>query len=122
MSAEPAHAATRAASGDAPFVRVRAVTPEQVREGALLGAETENGGRVCLGRINGAVFAVKDSCPHREYPLSEGSLYANGELECCWHGATFDCRTGAVVRGPAETPLVRYEVDERDGALWVRRA
>lgn len=80
----------------------------------------ENGGRLCLGRHAGALFAVKDSCPHSEYPLSEGTLYADGKLECCWHGATFDCRSGAVLKGPAEYPLVRYEIEERGGVIWAR--
>lgn len=123
MNREPAAArvATPSDASGVPFVRVRGATSDQVAEGTLVAAELENGGRLCLGRTDGALFAVKDSCPHREYPLSEGTLYANGELECCWHGATFDCRSGAVIRGPAESPLVRYELEERDGAIWARR-
>lgn len=85
-------------------------------------AQHANGTALCLGRHDGVVFAVKDSCPHSEFPLSEGSLYANGELECSWHGARFDCRNGKVLRGPAEEDLVRYEVEEREGTIWVRRA
>ena len=81
----------------------------------------ESGGRLCLGRHAGVLFAVKDSCPHNEYPLSEGTLYPDGKLECCWHGATFDCRSGAVLRGPAEDPLVRYEIEDRGGVIWARR-
>ena len=102
------------------FSRVAGVRAEDVAEGALKAAAMENGGRLCLGRFQGALFAVKDSCPHREYPLSEGTLYADGKLECCWHGATFDCRSGEVLGGPAEAPLVRYEVMEKDGASEAR--
>ena len=104
------------------FVRVEGLGASDVDDGALVPASLPNGTRVCVGRHDGALFAVKDHCTHAEFPLSEGTLYANGELECCWHGARFDCRTGAVLRGPAEEPLVRYEIEERDGALWVRRA
>ena len=106
------------------LVRVEGITAAAVESGTLYSATLPNGNRLCIGRhADGEkVFAVKDSCPHQEYPLSEGTLYENGELECCWHGARFDCRTGAVLRGPAEHPLVRFDVEERDGALWVRRA
>lgn len=103
------------------FARVVGLKAEHVAEGALVAATTENGGRLCLGRSGGVLFAVKDSCPHREYPLSDGTLYAEGKLECCWHGATFDCWTGRVLGGPAETGLVRFELEERDGDLFARR-
>lgn len=123
MSAAPAGpsgaAGTAGPDGFAPLTGVRA---DDVADGRLSTGTLPNGTRLCVGRHRGALFAVKDECTHAEYPLSEGSLYANGELECCWHGARFDCRTGAVLRGPAEEPLVRFEVEERDGALWVRRA
>lgn len=106
------------------LVRLEGIAATAVESGALYSATLPNGNRVCIGRHADGLsfFAVKDSCPHREYPLSEGTLYANGEIECCWHGARFDCRTGAVLQGPAESELVRYEVEERDGALWVRSA
>ena len=103
-------------------VRVDGLRAESVSEGTLVAVTLSNGARLCFGRHRGALFAVKDSCPHNEYPLSEGTLYPNGELECCWHGAKFSCVTGEVLRGPAEDPLVRYLVEERSGAVWVRRA
>ena len=104
------------------FARVSGLSAADVAPGSLMQAQHPNGTSLCVGRHENALFVVKDSCPHAEFPLSEGTLYANGELECCWHGARFDCGTGAVLRGPAEDPLVRYEVEERDGAIWVRRA
>ncbi len=104
------------------FERVERVAPAQVAEGTLVSAKIANGAALCIGRFGGALFATKDSCPHSEFPLSEGTLYADGTLECAWHGARFDCRTGAVLRGPAEDPLVRFDVEEREGGIWVRRA
>lgn len=101
--------------------RLDGVRAPDVVAGQLVRATLPGGQALCVGRHGGTWFAVKDHCPHAEYPLSEGTLYANGELECCWHGARFDCLSGAVLRGPAEEPLVRYEVVERDGALYARR-
>lgn len=111
-------------TGTAPegAVLVQGLSAAQVEAGQLYQATLPNGTKLCIGRLGDALFAVKDHCPHAEFPLSEGTLYANGELECCWHGARFDCRSGQVLRGPAEDPLVRYDVEERDGALWVKRA
>ena len=104
------------------FALIADLSSAEVEGGAVRQAKHPNGTALCVGRHEGVIFAVKDHCPHAEFPLSEGTLYPNGELECCWHGARFDCRTGAVLRGPAEEALVRYEVEERDGGIWVRRA
>lgn len=106
----------------ADFTPVAGPSAADVAEGQVVQARHANGTLLCIGRHQGALFAVKDSCPHAEFPLSEGSLYANGELECCWHGARFDCRSGKVLRGPAEDDLVRFDVEERDGTIRVRRA
>lgn len=104
------------------FAPVAGPKAADVVEGQVMLAMHANGTALCVGRFEGRLFAVKDSCPHSEFPLSEGTLYANGELECCWHGARFDCRNGRVLRGPAEDDLVRFDVEERDDAIWVRRA
>lgn len=104
------------------FARLDGVAASDVTPGTLHAATLPNGTRLCVGRLGDALFAVKDHCPHAEFPLSEGTLYPSGELECCWHGARFDCRTGAVLRGPAEEPLVRFDIEARaGGALWARR-
>jgi 3-phenylpropionate/trans-cinnamate dioxygenase ferredoxin subunit len=104
------------------FALVAGLSAADVETGSLAQAKHPNGTALCVGRHENTLFVVKDSCPHAEFPLSEGTLYPDGELECCWHGARFDCRSGAVLAGPAEDPLVRYEVEERDGGIWVRRA
>lgn len=93
------------------------VEPQQ-----LYRATMPNGTALCVGRHEDSFFAVKDYCPHREYPLSEGTLYPNGEIECSWHGARFGCLTGKVSRGPAESDLLSFEVLEVSGSLYVRRA
>lgn len=104
------------------FAQLAGPTVSLVEEGTLHPAKLPNGTLLCVGRFDGALFAVKDHCPHSEFPLSEGSLLPNGELECGWHGARFDCRSGAVRRGPAEDALVTYEIEARGDALFARRA
>lgn len=88
----------------------------------LYKAAMPNGTVLCVGRHGDSFFAMKDYCPHKDYPLSEGTLYPNGEIECSWHGARFACSTGKVLCGPAESDLLRFEVLEVSGALYVRRA
>ena len=78
-------------------------------EGELLGAVLADGTAVCLYNDRGTIGAVHDVCSHAEYPMSDGVLHGDGTLECIWHGARYDCRTGAVRRGPATEPLAVFE-------------
>lgn len=95
---------------------------EDVPEGVVLGVQS-GADRICLMRVEGELFALEDHCPHQGFPMSPGTVI-DGQLECPWHGALFDCRTGAVRQGPATDPLATWEVQEVDGIIVIgaRRA
>jgi nitrite reductase/ring-hydroxylating ferredoxin subunit len=60
---------------------------------------------------------IPERCPHRGAPLVAGRVVRGTYLECPWHGATFDLRTGARLRGPACPDLADVRVlDANDGA------
>lgn len=90
-----------------------------VPPGTLRAVTLSSGARVCLANVDGEVVAVRDLCPHQAFPLSEGTLLPGGVLECAWHGARFDCRSGAVLEPPAEEPLTHHAVTVRDGMIYV---
>lgn len=85
-------------------------TLDDLPDNALLAVEHPNGERICLVHVDGEVFAVSDQCTHHAFPMSAGEVYEGGTIECPWHGAQFDCRTGAVCRGPACEALPVFEV------------
>ena len=91
----------------------------EVPEGTLLGATLSDGAPVCVFNHRGTLGAVGNVCTHAEFLISDGILHADGTLECVWHGARFDCRTGAVRRHPAEEPLPVYDVRIADGRVLV---
>jgi len=93
---------------------------EELREGTPLGVETPSGDRVCLVLARGAVCAFADSCTHQAFPMSAGDVLPDGTIQCPWHGARFDCATGAVLHGPADEPLAVYEVRVEDGVVYVQ--
>ena len=65
-----------------------AAPSRKVRPGRML-ARTMLGEPVLLGRDRGGtVFALRDICPHRGMPLSEGR-FDGREIECCYHGWRF---------------------------------
>ena len=75
---------------------------------------------------SGEVAAAPDRCPHREAPLSEGTVH-DGCLVCPYHGWAFGdggrCvevpSSGAGKRVPPAAHLPVVRVEERYGLVWV---
>ena len=99
------------------FVDVAAV--DELPDGALLGVTLPNGAPVCVLNDRGTIAAVGNLCTHAEFLMSDGVLHADGTIECVWHGARFDCRSGAVRRHPASEPLPVYPVRVEQGRVLV---
>jgi 3-phenylpropionate/trans-cinnamate dioxygenase ferredoxin component len=104
-------------SVDAGFVRAAAL--RDIEAGIPLGVVMTDGRRVCLVREGDAVHAVDDRCPHRDFAISGGDVVEPCVLECPWHGARFDVRTGTVISGPSTDDLVTYPVRIADGDVFV---
>jgi nitrite reductase/ring-hydroxylating ferredoxin subunit len=88
-------------------------------EGELLGVTLPDGEPVCLYNHRGTIGAVGGRCTHAEFAMSDGVLHDDGTIECVWHGARFDCRSGAVRRHPATEPLPVYSVHVEQGRVLV---
>ena len=50
--------------------------------------------------------------------LSDGEVW-DFRVYCEKHGSSFDCRTGEVRGLPATEDVPAFEVEERDGEVWV---
>lgn len=92
---------------------------KDLSEGMTLQRVLSSGEAVCLIRHRNEVSAVSDICTHQHFSMSEGDVLADGTLQCAWHGARFDCRTGEVRQGPAESPLPVYEVRIEGDAILI---
>ncbi len=60
---------------------------------------TVDGKVICVARVEGALAAVDNVCPHRGGPLGQG-VVLDGKLICPWHGWQYDPRTGACAHNP----------------------
>lgn len=67
------------------------------------------GKRIALFHAEGEFFAIDDTCTHAGGPLSEGLLEGN-EVECPWHGAHFNIKSGEVTSPPAGDRVAAYKV------------
>ena len=96
----------------------RVATATEVPAGELRAVPTDRGPLV-LASVDGDIYALEDRCSHQDYPLSAGELEYD-ELECPFHGARFDVRSGRAVQLPAVTPVRTFQVEIRDGDVYVR--
>ncbi|WP_327140031.1 Rieske 2Fe-2S domain-containing protein [Nocardia sp. NBC_01327] len=73
-----------------------------------------------LARLDGELIALRDRCPHRLVPLSEGTV-VGATLQCKYHGYRFDA-TGRCVHIPAVGPGGPIPARARTDAARVRLA
>jgi nitrite reductase/ring-hydroxylating ferredoxin subunit len=118
--------------------------PDAVSDGwwfAALGSELKpgrlqrydiQGEPVLLGRTgSGALYALRDICPHRAAPFSAGRLVEDGgepEVECPYHGWRFGvdgiCRAIPSLIDGEQADIARirvrsYPVRESQGLVWI---
>jgi phenylpropionate dioxygenase-like ring-hydroxylating dioxygenase large terminal subunit len=103
-----------------------ALEGKKLRKGQLRTKEVL-GEKIAFGRnLDGTPFALRDNCPHRGVPLSEGT-FDGQTIRCCYHGWEFDC-TGVCQKIPAladrDLDLKRIKVSsypckEISGAIWI---
>src|SRR5690242_20402837 len=98
-------------------IEIAVASLEQIPPGGMTTARA-GPQTVLLCRVNGHVFSVRSSCPHRGAPLVEGKL-EGALLRCPWHGARFDVRTGSRVCVPECKDLTVFPSRIADGQVWV---
>jgi nitrite reductase/ring-hydroxylating ferredoxin subunit len=96
--------------------------------------EDTSHGAMAVGMSAGKPFAVSNRCRHLFASLGEGEVTPEGCLQCPWHGARYDVRTGKMVRGPqgafkpvagvikattGAIALKTFPVELREGAIWL---
>ena len=78
--------------------------------------EEEEG--ILIVKVGDEFFAVADECTHEELPLDQGLVH-DCELECPYHHARFDLRTGEALTMPAVVPLKTYPVTVENGDIYI---
>ncbi|MGH7506100.1 MAG: Rieske (2Fe-2S) protein [Longimicrobiales bacterium] len=99
------------------FVRVAAL--DELPPGAMLAVEVD-GKEICLVNTEGEIYAVRNNCTHRDFPLCEGTIHGGATIECAWHGARFDLKSGRAIRLPAIKAVKTYEVMVEAGEILVK--
>ena len=115
----------------------RLVDVSALGERGVIEVRTDAHGVLAVGIADGTPFAVSNVCRHQFAKLGQGQI-REGCLECPWHRARYDVRTGRMTEGPkgrifgfkpysatvqtvanAGFKLRRHPVAVRDGAIWL---
>jgi NAD(P)H-dependent nitrite reductase small subunit len=96
------------------FVRVARLEELPTDTGWVVEAE---GQEIALFRVEEAVYALENECPHREGPLGDGEL-EDEIVTCPFHAWQINVRTGEVVYNPGLCART-YPCKVEDGAVYV---
>lgn len=108
-----------ASSNEAPGALVFVASSSDVMDGEvkIVDVKPANASTfpVSVTRVSGTVIVVSAICTHQGCQIES----SNGQLACPCHGSGFNAVTGAVVRGPAKSPLKKYTASENGGSIFI---
>ena len=99
---------------------------KEFEPGKLTGHKIANWPMVIWRTKEGKVVAFDNRCSHKRFPLSEGRLMDDGNLECAYHGLRYNDagRCIAIPSNPdgpipPQAQLKPFPVIEQDELVWV---
>jgi NADPH-dependent 2,4-dienoyl-CoA reductase/sulfur reductase-like enzyme/nitrite reductase/ring-hydroxylating ferredoxin subunit len=92
------------------------VAPSDLVNGKLVGHVGRE--EVLLVQAGAQLFAIGAHCTHYHGPLADG-IVVGETVRCPWHHACFDLRNGEATRTPAFNPVDCWNVEQRDGLIFV---
>ena len=94
------------------------VCPEkEIAEGEIK-AFFIKGKSILFARQDGKIYALDDVCSHDGAKLHDGDIVGK-EVQCARHGGRFNLETGAATQMPAISGIKSYDVEVKDGDIYV---
>jgi len=97
------------------LVKVAAANELKLNQMKLVHAGSK---RIVIARSEEGYVAFSDHCTHKGGSLAGGAMIC-GTVQCPWHGSQFNVHDGSVSAGPAKKSIETYNVEERDGAVFL---
>jgi 3-phenylpropionate/trans-cinnamate dioxygenase ferredoxin subunit len=100
---------------------IRVCAVEELPAGEAVRIPQEENGTddaIAVFNADGRFYALNDTCTHAGASLAAGSV-EDGEVECPAHGSRFSLETGTVTAAPATRGVGAYQVEVRDGGVWL---
>lgn len=99
------------------MAKIRLIDVEDVREGEGRRVLINEFEPVAVFRVGGRFFVTQDTCSHAKASLTDGWI-EGFEVSCPVHDGRFDIRDGRPLCFPVTVPIVVFETETRDGAVW----
>ena len=96
---------------------IRIAGTADVKPGAGMVAEV-NGKAIAVFNVDGAFYAIDNTCVHRGGPLGVGDV-VGAVVACPWHKWEFNVKMGACINNPSAT-VTAYQVTVEGSDLNVR--
>ncbi len=94
----------------------KACTTSDVEEDE--GFQVQRACPIAVFKVDDGFFAIDDTCTHDDSSLADG--YVDGDVvECAWHFAKFNIRTGEALSLPATCPVATYAVKVEGDDVFV---
>lgn len=91
----------------------------EVKPGEMLPIEVDELPPLALYNVDGEFYVTSNICTHAIAILTDG--YLEGDtIECPLHGGAFNVRSGEATHFPCEEPLQTYEVEVKDGEVFIK--
>ncbi|MBI1910148.1 MAG: Rieske (2Fe-2S) protein [Deltaproteobacteria bacterium] len=74
---------------------------------------------LALFNVGGKFYAIKEACPHAEYPLTRGKMVGE-TVSCASHNWKFNLRTGECLRGEEGLTIRTFPVEIRGDEVWIK--
>ena len=92
---------------------------DEVVEDEILQATLPSGHQLAIYNVKGNYYATDDTCTHGKVSLSEDGVIEGAQVECTWHFGRFEIETGKPCGMPCTVPLRTWEIEVKDGKIWV---
>lgn len=89
-----------------------------VPPGEMIPIEVHELPPLALYNVDGEFYATSNICTHAIAILTDGYLEGDN-IECPLHGGCFNVKTGEATHFPCEEPLQTYQVEVRDGDVFI---
>ena len=98
---------------------VPAIALDALKEGEVVAARVQ-GYYLAFYLVDDQPYCTDDLCTHEDNLLSDGGFVDGDEVECAYHGARFNLKTGQATRFPAPSSIRSYPLEVRGGQVFVR--
>lgn len=95
---------------------VRLVSIADFETNSVVRVDVDGRPAVAVFRLEDDFYVTDDLCTHGNASLSDGEIVGI-EVECPFHGGSFDIRTGAACKYPCTSALTVYPAQVEQG--WV---